>query len=47
MKEYQFYGITTAIWSCGILGATTALGGCTCALMALLNLIVMIMSKDK
>lgn len=46
MKQYQFYGILTAIWSCGVLGATTTFGAVGCAALAVLNLGLMLLSKD-
>ena len=47
MKEYQYYGILAAIWSCGIVGSTSISGSAICALLAVLNMAVMFMSKDK
>jgi hypothetical protein len=46
MKEYQFYGIMTAIWSCGIVGSSSISGGIVCSLLAVLNLGLLLISKD-
>ena len=47
MKEYQFYGIITAIWSCGIAVSNNATSWKICAALTFINLAFMLFAKDK